>query len=154
MAEKKNVDYSASAVNLTNHEQLVDMLRVLHEKQTEMESLRVKIQAAVPQELRDREAFLTQDIGEIMGDIRLTIDERGSCQDVERGWYAVKQRRESIAYKPELVRQYAPSKVASFVLIESVDTKAMDAMLKTGQITPEQVKQCGEVKETFAYIIK
>ena len=154
MAEKKNPDYAASAVMLTNSPQVEGLLRELQNCQTAVSQLRNQADALVPDELKGKIQRAEEQASKLSKDIRQSIDELGSYQDIDKGWYAIKQKRESISYKPELVRQYAPSKVASFVLIESVDSKAMDAMLKSGQLTPVEARQCGEVKETYAYIIK
>lgn len=154
MTEKRNPDYSASAVNLTNSSQVMDLLAKYHAEERVLSNLRQQAIDAVPKELQELIALHTRTQFDIDKVLRQSIDEHGSFQNVDAGQYAIRQRRESIIYKPELVRCYAPSKVASFVLIESVDKNAMDAMIKTGQITPEVAKQCGEVKESFAYIIK
>jgi len=151
---RKNTDYSASAINLTNPPQVMDLLAKIHRLGNDIEKIQLEIDDCIPQALLSKRDALQQELGDTDKSIRQAIDEFGSYQHVEYGEYALKQKRESIAYKPELVRQYAPSRVASFVLIESVDSKAFDAMVKTGQVTPEQARQCGEVKETYAYIIK
>lgn len=148
---RKVIDYTASAVDLRNDPLLSTKLYQLSIAQERVEEHQKALEATdaykvlkTYQEASDK----------ITAEIKQMIDTLGSFQDMGAGFYAVKQRRESIIYKPELVRQYAPSKVASFVLIESVDSKALDALLKAGQITPEQARQCGEVKESFAYIVK
>jgi hypothetical protein len=152
--KKANPDYSASAVNLTNPPEVQELLMAQLNRQAALVVLKDQADACIPdalkREIGELEAAITIENTSIKG----YIDTFGSYQNVDTGMYGVKQRRESITYKPELVRQYAPSKVASFVLVESVDQKAMDAMLKTGQLSPEQAKQCGEVKESFAYIIR
>ncbi len=154
MTEKKNPDYAASAVMLTNPPQVEGLLRELQTCQMAVIQLRNQADALVPDELKGKIQRAEEQANKLSKDIRQSIAEFGSYQDIDKGWYAILQRRESITYKPELVRQYAPSKVASFVLIESVDSKAMDAMLKSGQLTPVEARQCGEVKESFAYIIR
>ncbi len=154
MAEKRNPDYSASAVMLTNPPQVMVDLETIKGLNLQITDLRERIESLVPKELRDTLTSLQKDLDAASKGIREDIDEFGSYQDPDKGEYALKQKRESILYKPELVRQYAPSKVASFVIIESVDNKGLDALLKAGQITPEVARQCGEVKESFAYIIK
>ena len=152
--ERKNTDYSNSAVKLTNPPEIKELILKYREEQNQIKVLEEQIQSLIPQELKDRLEIANKYLSETNGNIRKAIDELGSFQDIEAGYYAIKQKRESITYIPELVRQYAPSKVASFVLIESVDVKGMEAMIKTGQITQEDSKKCGEVKETYAYIIK
>ena len=154
MAEKKNPDYSQSAVNLTNPPQVEGLLRELQNCQTAAIQLRNQADTLIPDELKGKIKRAEELGSKLSSEIRQAIDELGSYQDVDKGWYALKQRRESILYKPELVRQYAPSKVASFVIIESVDSKALDALVKAGQVSPEEAKRCGEVKESFAYIIR
>jgi len=154
MAEKKNPDYSASAVMLTNPPQVEECVLAQRVRIAKLATLEEQAQALIPESLKTEITNLQREISVEDKGIRGFIDTFGSFQDVELGLYGVKQKRESIAYKPELVRQYAPSKVASFVIIESVDSKGLDALLKAGQITPEVARQCGEVKESFAYIIK
>lgn len=154
MTEKKNPDYSASAVNLTNSGEVVKRLHDLRDKQKELSNLQTEVDALIPTILKEKIASVSSMIDLENKLLRETIDTFGSYQNTELGDYALKQRKESINYKPELVRQYAPSKVASFVIIESVDSKALDALVKAGQLTPEVARQCGEVKESFAYIIK
>ena len=151
---RKNPDYSASAVMLTNSPQVMDLLARYHREASGLMELTELIEKAIPQDLKEHKATLEKIHQATDKSIRQAIDEFGSYQNTETGEYALKQKRESINYKPELVRQYAPSKVASFVLVESVDSKAMEAMLKTGRLSPEQARQCGEIKESFAYIVK
>ncbi len=154
MVEKKNPDYAASAVMLTNPPQVEECLLEQRARITKLAELEEQIQSFIPESLKVEIANLRQEITDEDKGIRGYIDTFGSFQDVDRCMYALKQRRESIIYKPDLVRQHAPSKVASFVIIESVDSKALDALLKAGQITPIEARRCGEIKESFAYIIK
>ncbi len=151
MVEKKNPNYEGSAVNLCNPIQVGDLLHRKKEKQAEMERLQAILTAYPEYENLQK---LGKEITELDIQIHLAIDSFGSYQNVNIGDYAVKQRRESITYKPELVRCYAPSEVVYAVLIESIDSKKMDDQVKLGRLTPEQARQCGDVKETFAYIIK
>ena len=151
MTEKKNPDYSASAVNLCNPLEVGPKLMQYQVYQAKVRTLEANLQA-IP-EFQELQAC-QKEIADLNAQLRGMIDAQGSYQDIEQGFYALKYRRESINYRPELVRQYAPSKVASFVLIESVDSKALDALVKAGQLTPEVARQCGEVKESYAYIIR
>lgn len=147
----KNIDYSASAVNLMNSPILGQKLCYFKKAQEIADAFQKTLEETGPYRALVK---CQDDIAEVREEIKALIEEQGSYQDVEAGMYAIKQRRESITYKPELVRQYAPSKIASFVIIESVDSKALDALVKAGQITPEEARQCGEIKESFAYIVK
>ena len=149
--ERKNPDYTTSAVNLKNASILREFLlnrQVLVETQKELQA---KLEAT--------EIYrLIKDSGDVLADIdksiKEAIEKEGSYQDVEAGMYAIKQRRESIIYKPELARQYLESKALSLVLVEAVDAKALDGLVKGGIVKPEMARQCGEIKETFAFIIK
>ncbi len=151
---KANPNYEGSAVMLTNPPQIAELLTKYRKEEADMIILQEQMKKCIPQELLDRVDILGKWHVETNNAIRSAIDELGSYQDIEKGWYAIKQKRESITYKPELVRQYAPSKVASFVIVESVDSKALDALLKAGQISAEDARRCGEIKESFAYIIR
>jgi len=148
---KSNPDYGASAADLSNPPEVKEKLEHRIGIQKTIADLENLLQSYPEwQQLQDTKKGLA----ELDKDLYTLIDKFGGYQNQEKGIYALKQIRESLSYKPELVRQYAPSKVASFVLVESVDGKAMEAMIKTGQIKPEIAKQCGEVKLTYAYIIR
>lgn len=151
MSEKKNPDYSQSAVRLCNPPQVKEALEQRQSLTSHIANLRALLEA-YPEwaELQKAEQRLTDHVTYI----RDAIDRFGSFQSVETGEYALKQRRESITYKPELVRQFAPEKVIPFVLVETVDSKALEAMVKAGQLAPEQARKCGIIEEKFAYIIK
>ena len=151
---KRNPDYSASAVMLTNPPQVGDLLTKHRRLGNEIEKIQGEIDHSIPQLLLDQRETVRKALSETDKLLRQAIDEFGSYQNVEYGEYALKQKRESLNYKPELVRQYAPSKVASFVLIESVDSKALDGLLKAGQLTLEQARQCAEIDIKYAYIIR
>lgn len=154
MVEKKNPDYSASAVNLTNSDQINEQFELMQNQQSKLNEINKKIEDSIPEELKQSRHEIEERITDTVQGIRKLIDEHGSYQDIEKGWYAIKQRRESITYQPILVRRLLPDNVASLVLVESVDTKKLDGLIKGGIVTQEQAKACGEVKETFAYIIR
>jgi hypothetical protein len=151
---RENTDYSASAVNLGNNLTVIAKLGDLEALRDELNKCRAEAEALIPQDIKDRISEYVKAIADCEESLRMDIDTFGSYQNVKQGRYAVKQRKESISYKPELVRQYAPAKVVSFVIVEAVDAKAMDALIKAGQVTQEDARKCGEVKESFAYIIK
>ena len=153
-AKRKNPDYSASAVKLTNPPEVMDLLTKYHRLGNEIEKAQLEIDDCVPRDLLDKRKAIQNELSETDKSLRQAIDEFGSYQNLDYGEYALKQKRESITYKAELARQYLESKALNMVLVESVNTKALDGLVKGGIVTLEQAKQCGEVKETFAYIIK
>lgn len=151
MTEKRNPDYSASAVNLCNPPELQEALKERQSFTSYIANLKALLETypeweelnKAEQRLADHDQY-----------IRQVINQYGSYQDVEQGWYALKQCKKSIIYKPELTQEVLEPKLASLVIVESVDSKALDGLVKGGLITPEQQRMCGEIKETFAYIIK
>jgi len=154
MAEKKNPDYTQSAWKLTNSEVVAGLMLELRQVQAQIAITNEEIKNSIPSELTFKLDGLQGRLSGLDKDIRQAIDQHGSYQDFDNGIYAVKQRRESITYQPMLVRRLLPENVASLVLVESVDTKKLDGLIKGGIVTQEQAKACGEVKETYAYIIK
>jgi hypothetical protein len=152
---KKNIDYSNSAVNLTNHEQIKGMLQALAETKAFLKSVEDRIEALIPKELADLQQQYQDEIMQIMSDIQITIEERGSYQDLENGRYAVKQRKVSKSYDARVFKiaypQYSPA-----VVIETIDTTKLNGLIKGGLITEADLKTNGVVteKETFNYIIK
>lgn len=148
---KANPDYSASAVNLINPPELIYQLDLLHQAQAKVKALEDELNKL---ELWAQWSKAVANAAEIVGQIKAMIEAQGSYQDLERGFYALKQRRESINYKPDYVRNVLEAHLADLVIVESVDSKILDGLVKGGLATPTQAKQCGEVKESFAYIIK
>lgn len=151
MSEKKNTDYSASAVNLVNPVEVGCKLAELAQLKINQARLEAVLQA-YPEygEL----AVLHRAQGLLEVQIKELIDEQGSFQDLEAGIYAVKQRREKLTYQVDLVIQHLSSKLADLVLVKTVDSKALDGLVKGKLVTPEEARQCATVKEDFAYIIK
>ena len=154
IGKKDNPDYSKSAFMLTNPPQIAELLVKYHKEESDMMILQDEIKKCIPPELLDRVAILAKWHAETNQTIHDSIDQLGSYQDVAKGEYAIKQKRESISYQPALVRQYLPVQYHPVLMVESVNTKALEGLVKGGFVTPEQARSCGEVKETFAYIIK
>jgi len=153
MVEKKNPDYSASAVNLTNHEDVKEALDELHGSQKYLAHLQVV--------LKERNEELMAEIDAVAGtisglaqNIRTLIDTHGSYQDIEAGAYAVKQMRKTVSYEPALVRDNLDVKCAAMVIIESVDKVSLGRLVKAGIVSQEQADLCGIAKIDYAYIIK
>ena len=154
MAEtKKNPDYSASAVNLTNDNSVKSVLLYLRNWQCVLNDLKAQSEALIPSELKERIKEAEKNVTTAGQDIRVAIDERGSYQDIEAGQYAVKQRRESTTYLPEKVEDYLAN-FASAVIEKSVNKKALEGLIKGNLITAEQARMCGVVSMSYAYIIK
>ncbi len=151
MTEKKNPDYELSAVNLINPPEVGALLVQLHDLQAKAKKYEESLQDTVA--YQDLQLCLGA-ISALTGHIKKMIDERGSYQDVQHGVYGVKQRKESISYKANLVRDWLDNKFARLVIVEAVDVKALDGLVKGKLVTEDQAKLCGEVKESFAFIIR
>ena len=153
-AKKKNPDYTESAVDLKNDQRVLVDLRAYHGLQDQIEKLNSDIDALIPQELKDQLASLEIQKKACLEGIKSDVESYGSYQDVESGWYAIKQRKKSVTFPLDKVRAYAPKKVADFVIVESVDEKAMEAMIKAKQLTATELELCSETSESFVYIVR
>ncbi|MET0039420.1 hypothetical protein [Dehalococcoides mccartyi] len=144
MVTKANPDYSESAFNLTNNTELAEMLN--QRRYMEARILGTRTAAGLP--------IMEQELADLDIRIRQSIDTLGSFQDVETGRYAIKQRRQSITYSPDKVREYL-GKYAPAIIDEHVNEKVLTGLIKGGQISDEIIPQLVEdTRETFAYIIR
>lgn len=150
MSEKKNPDYTESAVSLTNSPELRDMLMVRKERKVFADELE-----EVLHETREWKAVqqVMADANELDGRIKETIDRLGGFQDIDDGLYALRQRRLSLTYIPKLVRTILP-KFAEALIEEVVNKEAMGGLLKGRLVSEEQSEACAERTENLAYIIK
>ena len=149
-----NTDYTNSAVNLiTGDKATLQAERLL--KLAELMALADKACKeldATPQAMDFKN--INAAIALLKEGIKSDIDAIGSYQDLEHGFYAVKQKRVGFTYSPELVKANLP-KYATALIEETVNSKALDGLVKGKLITQEQVASIvGETKETYAYIIK
>lgn len=152
---KKYTDYSSGAVNLTNHYDVKALLSRMQEIQNLKQDLADKIDALIPAEFKTTLANAEKEISDIQTEIRLAVDSLGSYQDLEHGWYAVKQRKVSKSYDASLFEtsypQYAPA-----VIIKAVDTTKLTGLIKGGLLDERELKAGNIIqeKESFAYVIK
>ena len=154
---RKNIDYSASAVNLTNSVQLLVDLRAMRGLTDQIAELQAKMDACIPQDLKDLMSSLQTQLNGCSQGVRTDIDTYGSYQDLDSGMYAVKQRKVSVSYDPArfkfLYPQYAPA-----IIVESVDTAKLKGLIKGGLLKEEDLKHpdvaIAKETESFAYIVK
>ena len=146
---KKNLDYSASAVNLTNAVEVKILLDAKARIDNEIRQIQTVMQAYP-------EWQALQELGEkqiaINAQIRAAVDQYGSDQDVSAGVYAVKQIRKTVTFIAEKIRQVIPQYAEA--VIDGVNTEKMKGLIKGGLISSEQSNSCSAIKESFAYIIK
>ena len=79
----------------------------------------------------------------------------GSYQDLDKGWYAVKQRKVSKSYNAEAFEKTYPQ-FAPAVIIKTVDTTKLNGLIKGGLLAEDDLVDVHIIKESesFAYIIK
>ena len=155
MGEKKNPDYSASAVNLTNPIDALNYLKNLHSFKVELDEVETAITMATPMELLTKRAKLQNDIENIMGGIKVVIDNQGSYQDTELGLYAVKQLKRTKLYSATNFESCFPEYAAA-VLTKSINVPVLEGLIKGNLLSEEGLRRAHiiEDKESFAYIIK
>jgi len=151
----KNTDYSASAVNLKNDINLAIDLQAYHGLSDQIKELQIKIDAAIPQEMKDQLSSWQTQLNACGEAVRTDIEQYGSYQDLDKGWYAVKQRKISKSYNAGLFRTYFPE-FAPAVIIEAIDTTKLNGLIKGGLLNEEGLKRVSilEEKESFSIIIK
>ena len=153
--KRKPTDYSASAVNLGNDFELGERLHGLASLGREMVVVNNAIESAIPKELKEKKADLESCIAQAITAIKTDIERLGSYQNLDRLWYAVKQRKVSKSYNPatfeNLYPRYAPA-----VIVKAVDEKKLLGLIKGGLLTEGELKENQVLTETesFAYIIK
>jgi hypothetical protein len=155
MATKSNPSYEATAVNLKNAEQLKTDLEIYHDINEAIAKLGAEINAAIPQDLKDQLTVLEAHLKTSNDQIRADIDIYGSYQDVEKGWYAVKQRAVSKSYDPEVFEKVYPQ-FAPAIIIKCVDSVKLNGLIKGGLVTEADLKEKSVIRETesFKVIIK
>jgi hypothetical protein len=148
----KNTDYSASAVNLSNHANVKSQLDIYLKHLADVERLRIALEA-LPEYKALEEAGKTLSSERKL--VELSIEANGSYQDLANGHYAVKQRSASKSYNPEAFKKAYPQ-FAPAVIIEAVDTAKLTGLIKGGLLAEDALKIEGIIheSESFTYIIK
>ncbi len=152
---RKNTDYSASAVNLTNPPELRDLLSRLHEAQGNANEIKDRIDALIPVDLLKASEQIADIIASLNADIRAGIEALGSYQDIINGAYAVKQRRISLSYDPKELRAWHPAE-AELVIEESVNATRINGLIKGGLLDLRLLLSEGVAREleSYAYVIR
>lgn len=154
MVEKKNPDYTASAVNLVNPVGVQEMYRTFQINRKAQAEAAAKIEASIPADLRLERLCLEAKGDEIMKQLRELIDTQGSFQNIEAGEYAVKQAKHTVSYEPSLVRDNLSDQYANMVIIEAVDAVKLKGLVTGGFIDQSVADRCGIAKISYAFIIK
>ena len=145
-------DFSESAVNLCNPEEVRALLVKLHNAQDDAEKAQKTLEETNPGLMRLIHKY-EDIISQCEDDLRITIDKYGSYQDKEAGHYGVKQRKVSVTYLPRLVREWIPE-FAEAVIDETANKAKILGLRKGGLITEGTLEAISEKAESFAYYIR
>jgi len=149
---RKNTDYSASAVNLKNPIEVSEAISKIKDLQNELDNLDATMHAYPEyQQMIEKQ----QEMAIRRKETETLIECFGSYQDVDKGWYGVKQRAITKSYNAGLFESCFPE-FAPAVIIKAVDTVKLNGLLKGGLLTEEGLKRANilEEKESFRFIIK
>jgi len=149
----KNPDYTESAINLINPEEVGELLAELKERQGELAVMESEAVALIPRTLQKAIAETGAVIVSLREHLILSINDYGSYQDITIGAYAIAQRKVSVTYDPVRAKAAIPD-YAKAVIKETVDKTAIKGLLKGKLISQAQVDEFSEEDVTTAYIIK
>ncbi len=157
MAETKTAkkpDYTNSAENLVNPEEVKALLDELHQHQGNLSSYEDELKTA-NEELVSKIELRKEAISDVMGRLKASIEEHGSYQDIEAGLFAVRYRRMIKAYHVNPFLQHY-SKYAPAVVEQTINAKALDGLVKGGLIKVDDLKDAGVITETpqFAFYVR
>ncbi len=155
MTDKKNPDYSATAVDLKNDVRVARLLESLLEAQENLTDLEGQANRCVPEGLFTGISEKRKLIGELKNGLRLAIEEWGSYQDIEAGHYAVKQTKVSQVLHVDPFKEHYAQYVPA-VIIETVSEAALAGLIKGKLIEEVDLRMFKVITEdvTYAFIIK
>lgn len=156
--DKKNPDYSKTAVKLTNPVEVGLLLGRIHDWEKQRQIIQDDIKASCPvlvEGIKNCDQMLT----ELYAQIETAIETHGSYQDVVNGEYALKYRKVILVYNAEAFKGRYP-KLAPVVLEEVINESILKALIKSGVLEIKELMN-GEFatpviteKESFAFVIK
>jgi hypothetical protein len=152
---KKNTDYSASAVDISNPEPTVIAYAKWLESKAMLERATLEIDAKIPAELITARDAAQKAVDLSYKELHDMVITSGGMQDLEAGRYALQQRRVSKSYAVEPFKMHF-GEFTPAVLVEAINTVALEGLVKAGRITESSLKAAGglQEKETMAFIIK
>ena len=155
MTEKRNPDYTASAINLCNLDEVRQALVELYTAQAQLKVLQGEVDALIPQELQDNIVAVSKDVAGLNQNVREAIEAHGSFQDIENGNYALQQVKKSSVYHVDPFKEHFAKHVGS-VVEETINKKALEGMVKGGLIQQGDLEifKIVTYDETRAFIIK
>ena len=144
-------DYTKTAVNLTNPDEVRVALEHLHNLQSTVEMLKGEL-LGIPEYayLKEHEAKIAQ----LTIEIKEKVDTYGSYQKVGEA-YAVKYRRITNTYHAEpFVDNYI--KYSPAVIEETVNVSEIKKLIKGGSLNEKELKDKGVIEEniSYAYVVR
>ncbi len=154
-ANRRNPDYSASAVKLCNPPEVKELLLAQKNRMVNLSKLQEKIDNYIPPELKAELEQVQHEIEIEDKSLRGYIDTFGSYQDVEAGMYAVKQCKKSANYEAEALKKLYPQ-FSTAVIVETVNKTAIEGLIKGGLLYKARLESEGVlvISESFAYVVK
>lgn len=134
---EKNPDYTNSAENLSNPDEVKILLDKLHQHQGHLSSYEDELHNANKVIVSNIDAE-KEAITQVVANLRVAIEKFGSYQDIESGEYAVKYRRMKSSYCVEAFKELFP-KYVSAVVEETINVKALEGMVKGKLINEEEL---------------
>lgn len=139
--ERKNRDYTASAIKLCNPAEVKALLvrrKQLEEERKEAESALMNVP-----EFKTLQAA-NETYRENYDQLKLLIDQMGSYQDVEAGVYGLTYTRATQNYVVERVRSTLPPEIVKQVIVvsESVDRAKLNALVKNDRSLRDKAEEC------------
>ena len=155
MTEKRNPDYTASAINLCNPDEVRMALIDLHEAQQDLQERKALADALIPESIRNGIDEAARLVGDLTASLKDAIEKIGSYQDVEAGHYAIQQLKKSSVYHVAPFKEHFSKHVGS-VVEETINKKALEGLVK-GKLVEQGDLEMHKVvtyDETRAFIIK
>ena len=150
---KKAPDYTNSAENLCNPQEVKELIDALHLEQANLE----KLQELIPTQLMSSIQAVRMNIDSITEQLKVAIEQLGSYQNIEAGHYAVKYCRMHKEYHVEPFKKHYPI-YTSVVIAESINVKALEGLIKGGLLNEDELKHIsvGVITETpqYAFFIR
>jgi hypothetical protein len=144
---RKATDYSASAVNLVNPPEVLDAILRFRAMQTDIDNLDATLHAYPEYE---QMIVMQQEMATLRKEAQELIEKYGSYQDLEKGWYGIKQRAVSKSYNAQAFKLTYPQFTPA-VIIETVNEKALQGLIKGNLLTDTDLKTRGITQETESY---
>ena len=149
---KKNTDYSASAVNLCNPSEVALSISRIKVLQMDIDNLDAVLKSYPEYEqLLERQ----QEMAQARKEAEQSKEAHGSYQDIEKGWYGIKQRAVAIRYEVGDFEKNYPQFVPA-VIVKAINPDALKGLIKGSLITEEGLRNSGVIqeKESFRFVIK